>query len=145
MRDNPTNYDYSKEVTTIYRACSRCGKIHDTRYRCMAGKVYKRYDGEDRELRNTWAWHKKAAEIKERANYLCEVCRDNDVYTYEGLEVHHIEKVRDNPTRLLDNLNLVCLCVMHHKQADKGEIEADYLKRLAEGREGRNIPPTLSP
>ena len=124
----------------MYKACSRCGKIHDTRYQCNAGKTYKRYDGEERKLRSKSAWTKKSLEIREKANWLCEVCRDKGIYTYESLEVHHITKVKDDSSKLLDDLNLVCLCVSHHKQADYGQIDADFRRNLARMREGGNIP-----
>lgn len=88
-------------------------------------------------MRSTYAWTQKAKQIKERAEYLCEVCRDNGRFNYEELEIHHITKVRDNPNLLLDDLNLVCLCVEHHKKADAGELDADYLRKLASEREGR--------
>lgn len=120
----------------MYKACSRCGKIHDTKYKCNKGKLYR--GGEERELRNTHSWHKKAEEIKERSNYLCSVCKEEGRYTYNNLEVHHIEKVKDNKERLLDNYNLVCLCVEHHKLADKDEIDKTYLENLAKLRENGN-------
>ena len=121
----------------MYKACSRCGKIHDSNYVCTKGKVYKRYDGEERKMRSSFAWTEKSREIREKAQYLCEVCRSLGIYTYNNLEVHHIEKVRDNPSLLLDDLNLICLCVEHHKQADAGEIPVSVLKQLASEREGR--------
>ena len=120
----------------MLKSCSRCGGIHESGYRCTHNKPKYAYKGgEEREARNTWDWHKKSREIRERAHNLCEACKDKGRYVYEGLEVHHIEKVRDNPERLLDNLNLVCLCVTCHKQADRGEIPAEYLKELARKRE----------
>ena len=117
----------------MYKACPRCGKIHPYGYKCTVGMTYA--GGKERELRNTYQWHKKAEEIKERANYLCEVCKDKGEYTYKGLEVHHIVKVRERPDLLLDNENLVCLCVRHHKMADAGQISINYLQSLAEKRE----------
>ena len=66
---------------------------------------------------------------------MCEVCRDKGTITYEGIEVHHIVKVRDDKEKLLDNLNLICLCQEHHKLADAGKLDADYLKDLAKRRE----------
>lgn len=92
-------------------------------------------------MRNTNDWHKKAEHIKKKANYLCEVCRDEGVYTYDNLEVHHIEKLRENINRLLDNYNLSCLCCRHHKLADKGMIDKEYLIRLAKEREERHNTP----
>lgn len=122
----------------MYKSCSRCGKIHPENFTCTKGKVYA--GGEERKLRNKYAWTQKSKEIREKANYLCEVCRDEGVYTYENLEVHHIEKLKDNSGGLLNNNNLVCLCVMHHKLADSGEIDADYLRKLADAREKNNAP-----
>ena len=123
----------------MYKSCSRCGKIHDTRYKCNVGRTYT--GGDERKLRSQYSWTKKSEEIRERANHLCEVCRDIGQITYEGIEVHHIVKVRDDKTKLLDNENLICLCQEHHKQADNGEIEKEYLYALAHEREtGRKIP-----
>lgn len=103
---------------------------------CNVNRVYKsNQGGQERELRSSYAWTKKSQEIRERANYLCEVCRDQGVYTYKELEVHHIVKLRDDKELLLDNNNLVCLCVKHHKEADDGILNADYLKDLAIRRE----------
>ena len=120
----------------MLKSCSRCGGIHEQGYRCNHNRPKVEYrGGKEREARNSHQWHSKSKEIRKRANYLCEVCRDKGRYVYKGLEVHHIEKVRDNPERLLDNLNLVCLCVMCHKQADRGDISADYLRELARKRE----------
>lgn len=121
----------------MYKSCSRCGKIHDINYKCTVGKAYdNRYKADTDNLRNTHAWHKKAEEIKEKANYLCEVCKDNNIYTYDNLEVHHITKLRENKSMLLDNYNLICLCWKHHKLADEGQIKSDYLRNLAMTREG---------
>ena len=96
------------------------------------GRIYKKTDEE--KLRSTWAWTKKAKQIKEDANGLCEVCRAQGVYTYDNLEVHHITKIREDTNGLLDDDNLICLCVRHHKEADEGEIDAEYLRELARKR-----------
>jgi hypothetical protein len=50
--------------------------------------------------------------------------------------VHHIEKLRENVDGLLDDDNLICLCGKHHKQADKGLIDKEYLKELVKLRKG---------
>jgi len=118
----------------MMKSCGKCGKIHPYNYKCDKGRIYN--GGIERELRNKYAWAQKSAEIRERAQGLCEVCRAQGLYTYKGLEVHHIIKLRDNPQGLLDNDNLVCLCVEHHKQADAGLIEIDFLRELALKREG---------
>ena len=124
----------------MWKACCKCGKIHDSNYQCNVGRIYR---GDERKLRNKYSWAMKSQEIRERASYLCEVCKDqikNQKYSeyppYASLEVHHIEKLRDRPDLMLDNLNLVCLCQAHHKQADAGEIDIEYLRKLAMTREG---------
>ena len=122
----------------MYRACSRCGKVHDINFKCAHNKP--KFDNtrygtaEERKLRNTAAWANKSQQVREQAQYLCEVCRDKGVYTYTGLEVHHITKLREDKTGLLDDSNLVCLCIMHHKQADHGQLSKSYLRQLAARR-----------
>ena len=125
----------------MYKSCSRCGKIHDYNYDCTVGKQKRIYDRtEDRRLRSTNAWTQKSKEIREHAHYLCEVCRDCGMLTYESIEVHHIIKVKNNKELLLDNYNLVCLCQEHHRQADSGLIPVEYLQDLARQREDGNPP-----
>lgn len=120
----------------MLKACSRCGRVHPYNYRCTHNKAKVSYNGgAEREARNSWAWHKKSLEIRDKAQNLCEVCRDEGRYVYNGLEVHHIVKVKDDASRLLDDYNLVCLCVPCHKKADRGEIEQGYLRELARKRE----------
>lgn len=122
----------------MFKACSRCGKIHDTKYNCTHNKPkydYSKYGTpEERRLRNTQAWAKKSKEVREQAQQLCEVCRDEGIYNYNDLEVHHITKLREEKAGLLDDDNLICLCVRHHKMADRGQLSKEYLKRLAKER-----------
>lgn len=116
----------------MFKACSRCGKVHDTSYRCNANKPKYHYERPETDrLRNTQKWAKKAVDIKEQAQYLCEVCRDKKILNYKNLEVHHIEKLRDKPDMLIEDSNLICLCIKHHKQADRGQLSKDYLRKLA--------------
>lgn len=121
----------------MYKACSICGKVHPAGQMCKPHRVYN--NTPERNLRNTASWHKKAQEIKAKAGYLCEICKQEGNYTYNGLEVHHIDKLKDNQAGLLKDNNLICLCVKHHKEADAGLINKAYLKILAEQRE--NNPP----
>ena len=113
-------------------SCSKCGKLHPRGYKCNVGRNYKKND--DDKLRSTYRWTKKAKQIKDDANGLCEVCKAQGIYTYDGLEVHHITKLRKNRELLLDDDNLICLCTYHHKQADDGELDADYLRKLVKER-----------
>lgn len=75
--------------------------------------------------------------LKERDSYLCQVCKDNDRYNYDDLEVHHIVPLEEDCNLRLDDDNLITLCVAHHKQADRGEISEEYVKGLID------IPPTI--
>ena len=117
----------------MFKACSKCGKIHEASFNCKQIKVYS--GGEERKMRSGSKWKAKSIEIRERAKYLCEVCKDIGLITYDNIEVHHIEKVTERPDLLLDNFNLVCLCQEHHKKADNGQINKEYLKELARRRE----------
>lgn len=113
-------------------SCSRCGKLHPRGYKCTYGR--KADQSEEAKLRRKNSWKEKAKEIKKEALYLCEVCKDEGIYTYDGLEVHHITKLKDDPNGLLDDNNLICLCIFHHKKADAGEIKEDYLRKLVKKR-----------
>lgn len=117
----------------MYKSCSRCGKIHDTNYKCNKNKTY--IKNELDKLRSTYKWTRKAEEIKKASNYLCAICKDLGVYNYADIECHHIIKLQDDPSKFLDNDNLIVLCRYHHKQADEGKIEIDYLLKLAKERE----------
>ena len=121
------------QAKNMFKSCSKCGKIHPKNYQCNVGRIYS--GGDERKLRSKYSWTKKSEEIRERANHLCEVCRDKGIITFKDIEVHHIVKVKDDETLLLDNENLICLCQEHHKQADNGLIEKEYLQRLARLRE----------
>ena len=82
----------------------------------------------------------KRDNIKQSAFNLCEVCKAQGVLTYTSLEIHHIIKIKDNESLYLDNLNLICLCTFHHKQADRGELPVEYLQELARQRETGDTP-----
>lgn len=117
-----------------YRACSKCGKIHAYGYKCTVGVNSNRYKVPEDKLRSRYAWTKKSKQIREDAGNLCEVCKALGRATYKGLEVHHIEKLRENVDGLLDDSNLICLCNKHHREADDGLIDKDYLRELAKKR-----------
>lgn len=117
----------------MYKACSRCGKIHPVGQECK--KIYNtKYDDESK-LRNKSVWQKKRKEIRDNAKHLCEVCLDNNIINYDKIEIHHIDKLRDRKELFLENNNLICLCSTCHKLADDGKISKQYLRRLASRRE----------
>lgn len=118
-----------------FYSCKYCGRIHPVGYECPKKPKRKYNGGEERKLRSTYAWAQKSKEVREKAQGLCEVCRDKGIYTYKGLEVHHIDKVREDKGKLLDDSNLICLCTEHHKEAESGKLSKDYLRGLAKKRE----------
>ena len=122
------------------KSCSKCGKIHPRGYNCNVGRIYTKTD--EARMRSRYAWTQKAKQIKVDALGLCEYCKKQGIYTYDNLEVHHITKLADNPDGLLEDDNLICLCVYHHKQADAGEIDADELRQIV--RERRKYDTTIS-
>ena len=111
--------------------------MHPYGQSCRVFREYK--TTEERKQRSTYAWTLKSQEIRDKANYLCEVCKDEGKITYNNIEVHHIVKIKEDRAGLLDNDNLICLCSEHHKKADRNEIPASYLKALAIRRERGDI------
>lgn len=114
-----------------YYACGRCGKIHPKGYVCHVEKKKYKYSYKESRMRSKSAWTEKSKQIREDANYLCEVCKDKGIYNYRNVSVHHIEKLKDKPELWLDDDNLICLCKDCHRLADVGMIDKEYLKKLA--------------
>lgn len=114
-----------------YKSCSKCGGIHPASNPCYIPKAAT----SEMKLRNTYRWRKKREQVKKDSKYLCAVCKEEGRFTYENIEVHHITKLKDRADLLLDEYNLIPLCVTHHKLADEGKIDADYLRELARRRE----------
>ena len=122
----------------MLRSCSKCGRVHDESFTCKSGRLPRT---NEQALRNLNKWHCKSREIRERSKYLCSVCQDRGkARADDDLEVHHIIKLRDYPDGLLEDSNLICLCIEHHKQADRGELSVDYLRGLAQKRDKEDYP-----
>ena len=115
------------------KSCSACGRVHLKGQCAKCGRTYNRAESE--QGRHTHAWNKKSIDIKERSQYLCAICRDNNIFTHDGLETHHIIKLRDRPDLLLEDGNLICLCGVCHERADKGAYSVEYLRGLADKRD----------
>lgn len=126
----------------MWKSCSRCGRVHAVGYKCAAYTTPKSRTL-DQKLRSTSRWQKKSEEIRAASNYLCELCKLEGKFEYNNIEVHHIIKLKDDSSKLLDNYNLIALCKKHHELADAGKIEASYLEELARCREEGSTPPGL--
>ena len=121
----------------MLKACSRCGQVHDSNYVCHYGQHRKFAKTDETKLRSRYSWKQKRVEIRDRAFNLCEVCMAEGDYSKKDIEIHHIVKLKDDPSGFLENENLIALCIRHHKMADEGKLSVDYLTSLAEAREER--------
>ena len=123
----------------MLRSCTKCGRIHDINFKCNGGGRLPQTA--EQALRRRTSWTNKSREIRERSKYLCAVCLDKgEARADDDIEVHHIRKLRDYPEGLLEDDNLVCLCTLHHKQADNGILSAEYLRELAQKRDIVDYP-----
>lgn len=101
---------------------------------------YKRHRTKDRDynadrFRKSTRWTNKSLQIRQRDKYLCQICirklyNTINVYTYKGVEVHHIVPINEDYDKRLDDDNLITLCQIHHKMADKGLIPREVLQNI---------------
>ena len=130
-------------IVTRLKSCVYCGKIHDSKYDC-GRKPQRAKDKDDLyRFRNSKAWQLKREEIKERDNYLCQVCARrlyNTIVTYNtnDLSVHHIKPARQNWDNRLDNDILITLCGPHHEMAERGDIPASVLLEIVKEQEAQS-------
>jgi 5-methylcytosine-specific restriction protein A len=109
-------------------SCRYCNAIHERSYKCDS-----RPKAPTKELnnivrfRNSSAWKRKRADIKARDNHLCQLCKLENKYTYESLDVHHITAISIDWTLRLEDYNLITLCKYHHFLADNGNIKRSQL------------------
>ncbi len=123
----------------MLKACGKCGRIHDSKFKCTPPQRYK-CDKKIASFRNSQAWKNKAKEIKNRDKHMCIVCLNGlegtlIKYNCQGLSVHHIISLTSDFEKRFDNDNLITLCRYHHEQAEKGVIKVEALRALIEGGE----------
>ncbi len=114
----------------MLKSCKYCGRIHKRSFDC--GKKPKRRKEPTKINKFRWSrkWRKKRNDIVERDNHLCQICKENNKFTYNNLEVHHIVPLEEDYELRLDDENLITLCTTHHKEADKGDISREHLKKI---------------
>ena len=118
--------------------CSYCSGHHKRGEKCSFRPTKKGGQKEDNYInrfRSTAAWKKKRLEIKNRDLFLCQYCLKNGRYTFNKLEVHHINKISKYWNKRLDNENLITLCIACHKMADLGHIDKKVLIYIAKNKE----------
>lgn len=57
-------------------------------------------------------WRRFSLEIKKRSKNVCECCKKEP-----AAQIHHRERVYDNPRRILDKSNVLHVCQRCHDQA----------------------------
>ncbi|MDE5620336.1 MAG: HNH endonuclease [Ruminococcus sp.] len=123
------------------KACKYCGGVHDRNYVCdrkphiVGKKYYSKQSSKEDIFRSSYDWKKKREYIMKRDKYLCQACRNNFIgtvmrLTSDGLSVHHIIPLKNNYELRLSDKNLITLCSIHHKLAEKGEIPAEALVNI---------------
>ena len=119
----------------MLKSCKHCGRIHDSKYMCPSKPRRNNYKDvtEEDKFRSTYVWQKKRESIKQRDNYLCQVCirklyNTLKQYNYEDIQVHHIVPLKEDYELRLEDDNLISLCKYHHELAEKGEIPREILR-----------------
>lgn len=114
------------------KSCMYCGRIVERNHICpLKEKLQKKKTVTDVDkFRWSIVWQRKRDRIRERDNYLCRVCLEEKMFTYDNIEVHHIVPIAEDYDKRLDDDNLICLCAYHHSVAERGEIERDRLRGM---------------
>ncbi len=111
-------------------SCKYCGKIHDRKYDCPSKPKKIKEANEINKFRWSRKWRTKRNQIVNRDKYLCQVCKHEKRYVYDGLEVHHIVPLVEDFSKRLNDDNLITLCGECHELAESGEISKEYLQNI---------------
>lgn len=108
--------------------CKYCLKIHDRYVECDSKIKHKKNKQKDKynddrykvynDCYNTTRWKKVREEVLKKSNYMCEICKQLGILNYEDIQVHHIEKIIDNPYKMYDEDNLLVVCRKHHREVE---------------------------
>jgi len=120
--------------------CKFCGKIHKVDFDCGHKPTRIKNNTAADRFRWSTAWKKKREQIKSRDKNLCQVCIRKlydtvQQYTYNDIEVHHIEPIVENYYARLDDDNLITICGYHHELAEHNKIPRYELKEIAREQE----------
>ena len=93
-------------------------------------------------FRSSQSWQDKRKKIKERDNYLCQICVRNlynteRKYNCEKLQVHHAIQLNADKTLKLEDSNLITLCEYHHYLCDMGDIPYAEVKKIIDEQESK--------
>lgn len=133
----------------MLKSCPYCGRIHDSKFICLQKEkaISKKKKMTDKDkFRGKSAWKRKREEIKERDNFVCQVCVRNlynplRIYETDNLQVHHVIPLEKDYNKRLDNDNLITLCERHHEMAEAEEIPIEVIKGIVLEQENEGTRP----
>ena len=125
----------------MLKSCAYCGRLHDTAYDCGQKSQRRKDSTEITKLRTCRRWDRTRKAVLQRDHGLCRVCFAGQIICAEGLEVHHITPLSEDPSTAYDPANLITLCVAHHKAADAGQLKREVLRHLAASEMTLHTPP----
>ena len=138
----------------MLKACSYCGRIHDSKDMCTQKEQKIRERQSQRTNRNkkvydfhrSHKWKQKSMDVRERDEFCCQVCiwgrfRSQCGFETENISVHHIVPIAEEWDRRLDDENLITLCSKHHEMAERGEIKRKKLLSIAAEQERKRDCP----
>lgn len=116
----------------MYRRCGRCGNKVIVGEECSCKEEYKKQYAKqyDKNVRNNpnnikyakfyngTGWRRKSKNIKAKYNNLCLVCLLKEKRISYSDMAHHIELLKDNWDKRLDDDNLIPLCNECHNAID---------------------------
>jgi predicted HNH restriction endonuclease len=116
----------------MLKSCSYCGSIHPRTYQCPSKPKRVKEPTYIDKFRWSRRWTNKRKQINDRDRHLCQVCirelhNTQLRYNFTNIEVHHIVPLIEDFNLRLDDDNLICLCSMHHKMAERVEISRSEL------------------
>ena len=130
----------------MLKSCNYCGRIHDAAYDCgrRPKRIREKSDSEESAFRRKQIWTKLSKQIRERDNYLCQVCFRNlymtsKTFNHTNVSVHHIIPIAEDETRATDPYNLITVCQLHHELAESGYIPRHELFDIAREQEERTL------
>lgn len=124
----------------MFKSCSFCGKIHNKKNKCKKKLKILKEKSEEKKIRSKNKWGLKSKEMRKKANFLCEVCKEKGFFVFDNLEVHHIFSIKENKEKIFDDENLIVLCQQCHKKAESGKLSKNFLKKILEKRDETRPP-----
>lgn len=121
----------------MLKSCKWCGRVHPAGFVCPMRPARGAQTSAAASVRSSSRWQRVRSEVRQRDGGLCRWCLAQGRVTLDDVQVHHITPLEQDPNqaRAYDPEWLICLCSRGgsscHARAERGEIPADTLHRLA--------------